>query len=179
MTIAKFRISMDVKELNAMIEMVESTPRKIAAHLRKTAIPKASAMLTSAWRAEAPVAKPSHLAKQSKKHKQEWAGVPPVYDAIDTNVRHWDRVNSSVWVGPALMRRDGKSPGNKLFFDYMGDTDRMMSFWSGENGGPKRYRARQKTKDFIAKRINDTMTPAVVSMMMDEFQRGFQQEFKK
>lgn len=179
MTLAKFRITMDTRELNAMIEKVESTPRAIAAHLRKTAIPKASAMLTDAWRSEVPVADPDDLAKQSKKHKQAWAKVPPVYSSIDTNVRHWDRVNSSFWVGPRLMDTDGKSPGNKLFFDYMGTTDRMMSFWSGPSGGPKRYRARRKTKDWIAKRINDTVTPSVVSMMIDELQKGFQQEFRK
>jgi len=179
MTLAKFRITMDVKELNAMIEMVEATPRKIAAHLRKTAIPQASQMLTQAWLAEVPVADPRDLAKQSKKHKQAWAGVPPVYSSIDTNVRHWDRVNSSFWVGPALMNLDGKSPGNKLFFDYMGTTNRSMSFWSGPSGGSKRYRARVKTKHWIARKINDTMTPSVVAMMMQHFKQGFAQEFKR
>ena len=179
MTLAKFRIVMDMREINAMIEKVESTPRKIAAHLRKTAIPKASAMLTDAWKAEVPIADPMDLAKQSKKHKKDWAGVPPVYDSIGTNVRNWDRLNSSVWVGPELKDNGSKNPGNKLFFDYMGTTDRKMSFWSGPQGGPTRYRARNKTKDWIAKRINDTATPAVVSMMMSEFERGFQLEFKK
>lgn len=179
MTLAKFRITMDMREINAMIEKVESTPRKIAAHLRKTAIPKASAMLTDAWYSEVPMGNDADRDKQSRKHKAKWAGVPDVVSSINTNVRHWDRVNSSVWVGPELMDTTGQSPGNKLFFDYMGTTDRMMSFWSGPQGGPKRYRARRKTKDWVAKRINDTATPAVVSMMMSEFERGFQLEFKK
>lgn len=177
MTKAKFRVTMDLTEINKAIEKVEGMPRSIAAHLRKTAIPRAAQMLTTAWYAEVPMGNDADRAKQSRSHKAKWAGVPDVVSSINHNVRHWDRVNSSVWVGPEYMDQNDRSPGNKLFFDYMGTTDRMMSFWARR--GEPNYRVRRKTKDWVAKRINDTVTPSVISMMMTELQNGFAASMKK
>lgn len=179
MSRAKFKVVMDMTEMNRAIEKVEGMPRRIMAHLRKRAIPRATQMLRDAWYMEVPMGNDADRAKQSRKHKAKWAGVIDVVSSINHHVRDWDRVNSSLWVGPELMNRNGTSPGNKLFFDYMGTTNRRMSFWSGPEGGPSRYRARTKTKDWVAKRINDTMTPQVISMMMQELQVGFTQEMRQ
>lgn len=177
MSNARFRISMNLAEVERAIEKVEGMPRSIVAHLRRTAIPKAVSMLTSAWYSEVPMGNDSDRAKQSKLHRARWSGVMDVVSSINHHVRDWDRVNTSVWVGPELMDRGGKSPGNKLFFDYMGTTDRMMSFWSRK--GQPNYRVRRKTKDWVAKRINDTVTPQIVSLMVQELQTGFNDQMRK
>jgi len=179
MSKAQYTLSMDMTELNRMIQKVDSIPRSIAAHLRKKAIPEAVQRLNRAWYALVPVGDPEDKAKQSQRHKQKWGSTPDVKDSINHNIRHWNRTDSSLWVGPELTNRGGTSPGNKLFFDYMGKRDRMMSFWSDESGGSKRYRARKKRKRWISKIINDQQTPGIVRMMMTEVQRGFAGAMKK
>ena len=177
MTKAKFRVAMDMAEIHRAIQKVELLPRQIAAQLRKTAIPKAANELRRVFYANVPMGNDEDRALQSRSHKAKWAGVPDVVASIDFAIRPWDRVNTSVFVGPELTDRGGKSPGNKMFFDYMGTTDRMMSFWAKE--GSKNYRKRRKTKIWIAKMINDTETPRIVSMLMSEVNSAFAQSMKK
>lgn len=179
MTKAKFNIEVDMQELTRLFQKVEATPREIAAYLRKKAMPRAAQILTHAWYAHVPLGKDRDRAKQSKKHKEKWSGVPDVVSAIDHAVRPWNRVDTSLYVGIAMGKNPKVSPGSKLFFDYMGTTNRQMSFWSGPAGGPKRYRARTKPKLWIAREINEQYMPAVVGMMADEFIKGFEKVFKK
>lgn len=179
MTKAKFNVEVDMQELTRLFQKVEATPREIAAYMRKTAIPKAAATLTHAWYMSVPIGRALDRSKQSKKHKAKWAGVPSIVSAIDSAVRPWNRVDTSLYVGISMGRDPKVSPGSKMFFDYMGTTNRQMSFWSGPAGGPKRYRARTRTKRWIARDINERFMPGVVSMMADEFVKGFEKVFKK
>jgi len=165
---ASEKVVISTAELDLLIKKIDQLPDQIAGHIRTQSMVKAVNIVESSWVANLPEGNDEDRAKQSRKHKATWAGVPPIKNVVGQAIRKYGKYFTLGIVGPEFPH------GNKAYFDYHGQTDRMMSFWAGgvdpRSGKPraisdKNYRARQKPKRWVAQIVHDQTYKQIISIL--------------
>lgn len=128
---------------------LENLPKLVARDMQSIYFPKAANIVQQKYQDTIPVAEEFDLARQSKKHKQKWGHVPPLYSTVIFVIRRYGTYNLGAFIGPEY------PDGNKLHFDYHGTKDRTMSFWAKK--GEANYRKRIKKKRQLAVEVFDAV----------------------
>jgi len=127
-------IGIDDSQFVALMQTIEKLSPEVSKHVRRTAMPEAVGLTERRMRATSPEGKQKDRDKQSKSHKQKWAGTPKLKDAIGGVIRDYDVSAFTAFVGVEFPW------GNKSYFDYHGKKSRQVFAWGKDMQRKKRKR---------------------------------------
>lgn len=164
----------DTSELDALLRQIEGTPIAVRRHIKNNVMPVIGKEINQLWKYLLPSGKSKDKAKRSTSDagNRSIASAPKLKTTVDFVVRDIGRTGLNLFSGPTY------PDGNKINFDYHGETDRLMSFWA-KKGHPTRYRARKRQKRFLAKIVFDFGSPVAIRKLREGVAFAVEQHMSK
>lgn len=153
--------SIVIDGLVEVMKKLEGIPEKVARDVRDHHLDKAARILRAEIKSSAPEGNEEDRKKQSRTHRQAWAGTKKAKDSVEYVIRKYPNLAFSAFIGPEYPH------GAKWYFDYYGPSRfRHMFFWrpgATSRGSSPSAPDRIRRKRDVIKEVKDRTQARIIA----------------